>query len=437
MEAKLTTALEALAACKDEEWLVHAEIGGTATVDLGKYVSLRACLVWIQRLAPRHWTAAHLLRLQTVFKTLLSKATYFETQTTLGSALVVGYGSTALGGVTRRDFADCIAAAPEIRVCIADSEPCTISQLLQSNTWWPQFERSWSKLPSAAVHSEEKLLPLRESKTECAPTKPSSVALVAEATKSAAPIVKPSSVALVADAKSVAPTKTSSVALVADAKSAAPITKPSSVALIAEPASATPIVEEKSAALDAWLRLRACKRVTFALRCARPFVDWASGQTFAGVELDWVECNPRVALVTMQATPLVGNCWSARQTQLGVGDSFADDSRSTYGFVCADFQLPRYVAAVEAAWRAWQAQQLCEPEAPLYAVGKFKVQAIGVGAAPLLIVTSEAPAEWLEWHPDLGKAPEFRDRDSTAWLAELHKLIKDKAPLDRVRVVVE
>jgi hypothetical protein len=246
---------------------------------------------------------------------------------------------------------------------------------------------------------------------------PSSASVpIAEETKSA------STTPIAAD-KTAAPTP------IAEDKSAAP----TPIAEESKSAAPMPIAEEtKSAAPDAWLRLRACKRVAFALRCPQPFVDWASGQTFAGVELDWVEFNERVA-EPIHATQLVGDRWSARLCQLGIGASFANNPLATYGFVCADFQLPRYAAALEAAWRAYSAEHSA-PEALRYALGSAQIQP--VCATPLIVITAETPADWLEWHADLGKAPELRDRDSS-WLAELHKLIKDRAPLDRVRFIGE
>jgi len=391
--ADLVTTLKALTE-HDNAYLVYAQPGSSVLENLGKFVSLRACLDWIQRLPRRDWVPQHLVRLQTIFATLLSRATTCEQR---AQTLVVGCSKAHPKVGTRLDLAHAMESALDIEVLLLNHNDeeivVTITQLLTDDLPWIEFQRFWRLQTSWHV-----------------PT-----------VKPKAPVAEDSPIA-----KSAAPVETATPTA-EESKSA--------MSMVAPPETVAPIAEEtKSAAPEAWLRLRACKRVAFSLRCPQPFVDWASGQTFAGVELDWVECNPRVAQETMQATPLVGDRWSARQTQLGVGDSFADDSRSTYGFVCADFQLPRYVAAVEAAWRARQPQHLYAL-APLYAVGKFKIQAIVV--APLLVVFGETPSEWLEWHPDLGKAPEFRDRDSTAWLAELHKLIKDKAPLDRVRVVVE
>jgi len=375
MAVDLTAALKKLAACKDEEWLVFTDKEKTVTCNLGKYVSLRACIGWIQRLAQHDWTMEHLLRLQHVFRTLLAKATYVEKSG--AGFMVVGCDSSPWNSLSRVELADCVAAASEIQVALHDSQKprtmakVTIHQLLLINYHWAEFERFWSELPSAAVHREQ------------------------------APFAVPTA---------------------------------ESIAESAADKSAAPIVEEKSAAPDAWLRLRACKRVAFALRCPQPFVDWANGQTFAGVELDWVEFNERVA-EPIHATQLIGDRWSARLCQLGIGASFANNPLATYGFVCADFQLPRYAAALEAAWRAYSAEHSA-PEALRYALGSAQIQP--VCATPLIVITAETPADWLEWHADLGKAPELRDRDySTAWLAELHKLIKDKAPLDRVRFIGE
>lgn len=379
----LDAVLVVLDDCADEAWYVQSRCDG-GVVNLGEFVSVRACLSWIQHLPRQGWTSAHIVRLQTIFKTLLAKATFFEDRQV---EIAIGYDDSHLLGKfhnfdTRLELAQRIHGAREIEVPLWNVDRAlggakvVISRLLLDDAALAQFERFWSPLPSM--------------ETSLAPADPSAPA---SADLGAAPAASPSA-----------------------------------------PMSHKSALPEAS---EAWLRLRACKLVEFTLRCSRPFVDWINGKTFAGVEFDWVKHNANVDNPT--ATPLVGRRWSSRQIQVGVGSSFADEPTATQSsFVCTDFQLVGYAAALDAAWSAWQAPRALDGAlvgAPPYAVGPYRVQAIG-SAAPLLVILKETPGDWLEWHPDLAKPPQFAQRSDSAWLAELHKL-EGKAPLDRVRMIAE
>ena len=335
-----------------EPWFVKSlEDCEPAWSNLGSHVSAKACIEMLKKL-DGNWTALHVERLQSILKLIISHATQHGMS---GQHFCVWIDSSTRQ-LDRRALARDIARTPtKVLIGVGDLHGCmySLDRLLSDESANATFRVQWSKAPleeTEAARDE-----CETAKDEC------------ETAKNESETAK-------------------------DERDTANDTAP------AKP--------------DAWLYLRRCKRIEFTLRCSQPFVNWVNGKTFEEVTFDWCEFNPRVndaKHVPLQTT------WRARLANLGLGTALDRAPKSLeHRFVCVDFQLDRYLGALEAAHRAWRDEQP-SARAQLYQVGETRVGVLG-REVPLVIYLGETAGFHAEWHAETDKDANFYLFDNTEWL---------------------